>query len=154
MRKFFHLIVLLFLSIIVSNAQNNSETTQNTNTMKSHIAIFEIPATNITRAVDFYKAVLDLQIETMEMSGMKIGIFPYENHAVTGIITEAEGFNPSADGITIYLNAGDNLQVTLDKVEANGGKTIVPKTPHADEQGFFAIFIDSEGNRMGLHSTN
>ena len=42
----------------------------------------------------------------------------------------------------------------LDKVEANGGEIIVQKTPHADESGFFALFLDSEGNRIGLHSPN
>jgi predicted enzyme related to lactoylglutathione lyase len=54
----------------------------------------------------------------------------------------------------MYLNAGENLQVVLDRVEKNGGQIIVPKTAHADESGYFAIFLDSEGNRMALHSPN
>ena len=56
--------------------------------------------------------------------------------------------------MTIYFNGGDNLQNILDKVEKNGGKIIIPKTHHADEIGFFAIFLDSEGNKIGLHSAN
>ncbi len=59
-----------------------------------------------------------------------------------------------ADGVTIYLNGGDNLQVILDRVVKNNGKTIIPKTAHADDIGYFAIFLDSEGNRIGLHSPN
>ncbi|MBX2917164.1 MAG: VOC family protein [Cyclobacteriaceae bacterium] len=122
--------------------------------MNSYISLFEIPATDISRAVNFYQAILDIKIELMEMPEMQMGIFPYENQAVTAVITKAEGYKPSADGVTIYLNGGKNLQVILDKVEANGGKIVVPKTQHADESGYFAIFIDTEGNKIGLHSPN
>ena len=122
--------------------------------MKSFISIFEIPATEISRAVDFYQAILDIKIEKMEMPEMQMGIFPYEGQMVTGVILKADGYKPSPDGVTIYLNGGDDLQVILDKVEKNGGKILVPKTPHADESGYFALFLDSEGNRMGLHSPN
>ncbi|MEZ9232921.1 hypothetical protein AB4259_17745 [Vibrio amylolyticus] len=73
---------------------------------------------------------------------------------VTGVIVKGEDFRPSADGVTIYLNGGDNLQVILDRVVKNNGRTIIPKTPHADEVGYFAIFLDSEGNKIGLHSPN
>ena len=55
---------------------------------------------------------------------------------------------------SIYFLIQDNLQVILDKVEKNGGKIIAPKTAHADGSGFFAIFIDSEGNKMALNSPN
>lgn len=122
--------------------------------MKSFVSIFEIAATDITRAVKFYKTILDIEIELMEMSQMKMGVFPVENQPTFGVIIQAEGYNPSAQGVTIYLNGGDDLQVILDRVEKNGGKILTPKTPHIDESGFFALFIDSEGNRLGLHSTN
>lgn len=124
------------------------------NDMKSYVSIFEIPATEISRAVDFYQAILDIKIEKMDMPEMQMGILPYEGQMVIGVIIKAEGYKPSADGVTIYLNGGDNLQVILDKVEKNGGKILVPKTPHADESGYFALFLDSEGNKIGLHSPN
>ena len=54
----------------------------------------------------------------------------------------------------IYLNGGDNLQIILDKVEKNGGEIIVPKSLHADESGYYGLFLDSEGNKIGLHSPN
>ena len=122
--------------------------------MKSFVSIFEIPATEISRAVDFYQAILDIKIEKMDFSGMQMGLFPSEEQMTFGVIMQGEDSEPSAKGVTIYLNGGDNLQFILNKVEQNGGKIIVPKTPHADESGFFAIFIDTEGNRMGLHSPN
>ncbi len=127
---------------------------QSAKDMKSYISIFEIPATDISRAIEFYQAILDINIEKMEMPGMEMGILPYEGQMVTGVIMKGEGFQPSADGVTIYLNGEDNLQAILDKVEKNGGNIIVPKTPHADESGYFAMFFDSEGNKMGLHSPN
>jgi len=127
---------------------------QKSNDMSSFISIFEIPATDLSRAVNFYQEILNVNIEKMEMPGMEMGIFPYEGQLVTGVIVKGDGYNPSADGVTIYLNGGDNLQIILDKVEESGGKIIVPKTPHADESGFFAMFLDTEGNKMGLHSPN
>ena len=132
----------------------DSPLNQSTKDMKSYVSIFEIPATDISRAIEFYQAILDISIEKMEIPGMEMGILPYEDQMVTGVITKGEGYQPSADGVTIYLNAGENLQVTLDKVEKNGGKILIPKTPHADESGYFALFLDSEGNKMGLHSPN
>ncbi|TMU57698.1 VOC family protein [Flagellimonas algicola] len=122
--------------------------------MKSYVSIFEIPATDISRAINFYENILNIKIEKFEMPDMEMGILPYEEQLVTGVITKGEGFQPSADGTTIYLNGGDNLQPILNKVQESGGQILVPKTPHADEMGFFALFLDSEGNKMGLHSPN
>ncbi|RED95309.1 VOC family protein [Marinoscillum furvescens] len=130
------------------------ESTKNQNDMKSYISIFEIPATDLSRAVSFYEEILSISIEKMSFPGMEMGLFPYEDQMVTAVIMKGEGYEPSAKGVTIYLNGGDDLQAILDKVEENGGKIIVPKTPHADESGFFALFLDSEGNKMGLHSPN
>ena len=122
--------------------------------MNSFISIFEIPATDISQAINFYKNILGVEIEKLEFPGMEMGLFPYQDQMVTGVIMKGEGYEPSASGVTIYLNGGDNLQTILDKVEENGGKIIIPKTPHADESGYFAIFHDSEGNKIGLHSPN
>ena len=122
--------------------------------MKSYVSLFEIPANEISRAVSFYEGIFDIKIETMEMPGMQMGILPYEGQLVPGVIIKAEGYKPSADGVTIYLNGGDDLQVILDKIEQEGGTVLTPKTPHADGNGYFALFLDSEGNKMGLNSPN
>ena len=155
--------IILSFSITACNSQNKSKTetttvesklNQKTNEMKSHISLFEIPVMDISRAVNFYQAILDINIEKMEMPGMEMGIFPYEKQMVTGVLMKSEGNKPSADGVTIYLNGGHNLQTILDKVEKNGGKILMPKTAHADESGFFALFLDTEGNKLGLNSPN
>jgi len=69
-------------------------------------------------------------------------------------VVYAEGFyKPSAtDGPLIYLNGNPDLQIILDRVEAAGGKIIVPKTEINPDYGFMGVFIDTEGNRIGLHS--
>lgn len=122
--------------------------------LNSFVSLFEIPATDISRAVNFYQAILDIKIEKMEMPGMEMGIFPYEKQMVTGVIMKGEEYTPTADGVTLYLDGGDNLQSILDKIESNGGSIIVPKTAHADGSGYFALFLDSEGNKLGLNSPN
>jgi hypothetical protein len=138
-----------------TNSESNSKdtlTSSKEKDMKSYISMFEIPATDISRAINFYQALLDIKIEKMDVEGMQMGILPYEGQMVTGIIIKADGYKPSADGVTIYLNAGENLLVVLDRVEKNGGQILMPKTAHADESGYFAIFLDSEGNKIGLNS--
>ena len=154
---------ILVLSFVACNTSNNSAPerqkmdstlSKTVKNMESYISIFEIPSTDISRAIKFYQDILNISIEKIEMPGMEMGILPYEGQMVTGMIIKGEGFQPSADGVTIYLNGGDNLQVILDKVEKSGGKITVPKTALPDESGFFALFIDSEGNKLGLHSPN
>ena len=44
--------------------------------------------------------------------------------------------------------------IVLDKIKANGGKEIVPKTDIGSETGFYAMFMETEGNKLGLHSKN
>jgi predicted enzyme related to lactoylglutathione lyase len=160
------IILVSLISVLCFVACNNSDKTNSevvkvdtlTNSkgedMNSYISMFEIPATDISRAVSFYEALLDINIEKMDVEGMQMGVLPYEGQMVTGVIIQADGYKPSKDGVTMYLNAGENLQIMLDRVEKNGGQIILPKTAHADESGYFALFIDSEGNKMALNSPN
>ncbi|MDO6738960.1 VOC family protein [Wenyingzhuangia sp. 2_MG-2023] len=162
-RILLNITTIFIFSLVACNNQNKSKSEvqktdlnqkQTTNDMNSFISLFEIPATDLSRAVSFYQAILEINIEEMKIPGMEMGIFPYKNQAVTGVIVKGEGYKPSSNGVTIYLNGGNNLQTILDKVEKNGGKIIVPKTAHADESGFFALFLDTEGNKLGLNSPN
>jgi len=154
------LVLAICFGSCTNSGDTNSEVMTDTLTnskekdMKSYISMFEIPATDISRAINFYQALLGITIEKMDVEGMQMGILPYEGQMVTGVIIQAEGYKPSADGVTMYLNAGENLQVVLDRVEKNGGQILVSKTAHADESGYFAIFLDSEGNKMALNSPN
>ena len=123
--------------------------------MKNAISWFEIPATDYERAKTFYNTMLGIEIADMLMPEGKYGMFPFdqENDGVGGGIMQMEGINPSAEGVTIYLNGGDDLSGPLSRVEAAGGKIIMPKTD-IGENGFMAQLLDTEGNRVALHSWN
>ena len=120
--------------------------------MENLINWFEIPATDFSRTVSFYKAILGLEIKETEMFGTKMGFFPTDGKNVSGAIVQGEGYKPSSDGLIAYLNGGNDLQTVLDKVESNNGKVIVPKTQISPEMGYFGMFVDTEGNKMAVHS--
>ncbi len=120
--------------------------------MKNWVSWFEIPATNFDRAVQFYNGLFGIQMHTMDMMGTQMGMFPAEGGG--GAIVAGEGYTPTTDGTLVYLNGGDDLNNTLNKVEGLGGSILVPKTNIGDNMGHFAIFIDTEGNKVALHSMN
>ncbi|MBX2963328.1 MAG: VOC family protein [Cyclobacteriaceae bacterium] len=122
--------------------------------MNNLISIVEIPVTDFSRAVKFYQLILGIAIEEMEMDGSQMGILPSENGTVNVVLVRGNGYKPITDGAVIYLNAGNDLQPMLDKIKQNGGQVIVPKTKISPEIGYFGIFMDTEGNKMGVHSTH
>ena len=115
---------------------------------------FEISVSDIARAKKFYEAVFDVKMEDMDMMGMKMAFFPSENMngKVSGGLVQGPMHRPSADGAKIYLNGNPDLNIALGKVEAAGGKVMMPKTKISDEIGYMAFFTDSEGNGMAMHS--
>jgi predicted enzyme related to lactoylglutathione lyase len=121
--------------------------------VKNAINWFEIPVTDFERAKKFYETVLNINITEMPFPGGKYGMLPFdmEKGGVGGGIMQSEGFNPSAEGTVVYLNGGDDLSLPLSKVEGAGGKIIMPKTS-IGQNGFMAQIIDTEGNRVALHS--
>lgn len=125
---------------------------QKANTMKNLISIVEIPVADFSRAVTFYQTVLGVTIEEMEMDGVQMGVLPSNGETVNVVLAKGKDYKPTTDGALLYLNAGSDLQPALNKIEQSGGKVIVPKTEISPEMGFFALFIDTEGNKLGLHS--
>lgn len=121
--------------------------------MANAINWFEIPASDFDRACEFYGKIFNGEINKMDMpGGMKMGMFPhYEVGSVGGAVVAGEGYEPAQKGILPYLNGGDDLAIPLSKVEKAGGKVVMPKTS-IGENGFMAQFIDTEGNRVALHS--
>ena len=119
--------------------------------MSNAINWFEIPATNFERAVKFYSAVLDAELQNHEMGDTRLGFFPAEDRGVGGCVACGEGYVPSDKGSTVYLNGGDDLSVPLSRVEKAGGTVIMPKTG-IGENGFIGMFSDTEGNRVAFHS--
>jgi predicted enzyme related to lactoylglutathione lyase len=124
--------------------------------MKNAISWFEIPSTNLERATKFYETIFGISLIPMDLPNIKMRMFPIDDPmtGIGGAVVDSGGFHkPSAsDGPLIYLNGNPDVQKVLDKVEAAGGSTMVPKTEISPEYGFMAVIIDTEGNRIGLHS--
>ncbi len=127
--------------------------TENLNAMNNLISIAEIPASDLPRAIRFYQNILGVSIEEATMGDTRMGVFPADGESVSVVLVHGADYKPTTDGAVLYLNAGDDLQPVLDKVEQNGGQVIVPKTEISPEMGYFAIFLDTEGNKLGLHSS-
>lgn len=123
--------------------------------MTNAISWFEIPATDLNRATKFYEAIFGVKLNPLDMENIKMRMFPIDDMmGVGGAVVDSGGFHkPSAtDGPLIYLNGNPDVQNILNKVEAAGGKIMVPKTVISPEYGDMAVIIDTEGNRIGLHS--
>ena len=124
--------------------------------MNNAISWFEIPATDLERAQKFYEAIFGVGLVPVDLPNIKMRMFPLDDmiNGVGGAVVDSGGFHkPSAsDGPLIYLNGNPDVQNVLDKVEAAGGKIMVPKTEISPEYGYMAVIIDTEGNRIGLHS--
>ena len=117
------------------------------------VSWFEIPALDFERARAFYSRIFDFDMPAMPMGGTMMGFLLHEQgKGVGGAIVHGEGYEPSAQGTIVYLDGGRDLATVLARVEAAGGKVLVGKTRITPEYGHFAHFLDTEGNRVGLHS--
>ncbi|RYG11330.1 MAG: VOC family protein [Chitinophagaceae bacterium] len=122
--------------------------------MSNIISIVEVPTSDFARAVKFYQSILEITIEEVDMGGTQMGVLLSEPGAVSMVLVKSDDYKPTTDGAVFYLNAGNDLNPMLGKVAENGGQILVPKTEISPEMGFFALFVDTEGNKLGLHSTN
>jgi len=114
---------------------------------------FEIPVVDFDRACTFYSAILKATLDvTKEFPGMPMAMLPYKEPGVGGCLVQMKEARPNPDGVRVYLNGGEDLAVILARVEPSGGRIVVPKTLIRDDIGHFAIFADTEGNLLGLHS--
>ncbi len=123
-------------------------------TFKNAVSWFEIPAKDLQRAKAFYEVIFKTKLGEMVLANnLKMALFPTETGTVGGALCEHhEFYHPGHEGPLVYLNGSPDLQKVLDRVEAHGGKVIVPKRQISDDYGFMAVFEDCEGNRIALHS--
>ncbi len=124
-------------------------------TFKSAISWFEIPATDLSRAQKLYEEIFGMQMIPMDNDGYQMRMFPLEDpmNGVGGaVVLQSDFHQPASSGTLIYLNANPDVQLVADKVEAAGGKVVVPKMEISPDYGYMAVIIDTERNRIGLHS--
>jgi len=124
--------------------------------MNTAISWFEIGTTDLDRATKFYETIFQVKLNPLDLDNIKMRMFPIDDMmtGVSGALVDSKGFHkPSAtDGPLLYLNGSPDVQLVLDRVEAAGGKILLPKTEISPEYGYMALIIDSEGNRIALHS--
>jgi predicted enzyme related to lactoylglutathione lyase len=117
----------------------------------------DIPVTNLDRATKFYSAVLGKEVPKMSEQGFEYGLLPHEEQNASGCLcvsADSAGTEnkPSQSGPLIYLSVEGRLDDAVKAVRANGGKVLEERTqigPH----GFRTVIVDSEGNRIALHSS-
>ena len=119
--------------------------------LRDYASWFEIPAVNFDQAVSFYNSIYGIDMETVSANEYTMAFFPADG-GVGGAVVCGPGAVPGEAGPLIYLNAGEDLNDVLGRVEEAGGRIIMPKTLISSDTGYFAIFIDSEGNKLALHS--
>jgi len=108
----------------------------------------EIPSSNFERAVKFYETILDRKLNVQDYGKEKMAHFPSGD----GAVIFSEGYLPSDQGVIVSLNVGDKLDQTISLIQENGGMIKVDKCKiEAPGRDYFAIFIDSEGNRLGIY---
>ncbi len=116
--------------------------------MTKLISWVEIPATDFERAVKFYSSVLNIELQVADYGHEKMACFPNGE----GAISQAPDFNPSKDGTLVSFNTGKDLDGTIERIKKNNGTMVRPKTKiEVENLGYFALFIDSEGNKVGLY---
>jgi predicted enzyme related to lactoylglutathione lyase len=113
---------------------------------------FEIPVRDLKRAAKFYEKVFDVKLAFEEMNGMNMAMFPMDQDALgaAGALMQAVSYEPSHAGTVVYFSV-ESIDETLRRINANGGKTFMPKTA-IGRYGFIAQYEDTEGNRLALHS--
>ena len=117
------------------------------------VSWFEIPVTDMERAKKFYEAVFKMKISVHDFGGTIMGWFPFSESkpGATGTLIKQESYIPSQEGTLIYFASSD-VQNELDRIAKAGGTILREKTQISPEHGYMAVFLDTEGNRIALHS--
>jgi len=117
----------------------------------------DIPVTNLDRAIKFYSAVLAKEVRRLSESRMEYGLLPHQEQNASGCLVvrgDSGGVDnrPSANGPLIYLSVEGRLDEAVETARKNGGKVLRARQK-IGEHGFRAVIIDSEGNRIALHTS-
>ena len=119
--------------------------------MEKFISWVEIPAKDLKRAVKFYNSVMQVDLQIADFGEEKMAGFPNGE----GAITQAPDFHPSREGVIVSFNVKNDLDGAIERIKAGGGEIITGKTKiEAEGMGYFALFLDTEGNRAGLYGEN
>ena len=121
------------------------------NSVHNRVVWFDIPVADLDRASAFYRAVLGIEVQRQEFDGYAFSVLAHGEGNGGCLVPKAEEIGTNA-GILVYMNVDRRIREATGAVEKLGGKVLEPV--HAiGPHGFRAIVLDSEGNRIALHST-
>jgi len=121
--------------------------------MDNQVVWVDIPVKDLERSIKFYSAVLGSEVEKKEFPETTIGLLPGAEECVSGCLVVSNENSPSQNGPLIYLRCEGRLEEAEAVIESNGGKVLTPRQS-IGEYGFRTVMLDSEGNRIALHSSN
>jgi uncharacterized protein len=141
---------LLSLQLCTAILQHNLKS----RTMNSvnPVGWFDIHVSDMGRAKKFYETVFNVKLTDLPLEWGKQSIFPFspENPNISGALVEKADMQPNANNTVVYFETYDCV-TEESRIEQAGGKVVQPKM-HIGEFGYISLFIDSEGNTIGLHS--
>jgi len=123
---------------------------------KNPVDFFEIPVSDMERAIKFYSRVFGIKLSHIDLGPLEMALFPGGNKdegATGSLVKHKEFYKPSSGGTLLYFTApSGDLSEELSRVEKEGGKIVLQKRLVSDDFGYMALINDSEGNRIALHS--
>ena len=121
------------------------------NSAKNRVVWFDIPVANLARATTFYRAVLGVGVEPAAFDDFSFAVIEHSDGNGGCLVPNAAQI-ASEGGILVYLNAEGRIRDAVAQVQRLGGRIVEPTHP-IGPHGFRAIVLDSEGNRIALHSS-
>lgn len=119
------------------------------------VAWFEIPVIEMKRAITFYEEVFDTTLDLQDFYGVEMALFPWDDSGIGAggsLVKADDSYTPSYEGTLVYFGC-ENLSIELSRIEKAGGKILQPRTEISPEYGDMALFEDTEGNRVALHTS-
>ncbi|MEO1191372.1 MAG: VOC family protein [Pseudomonadota bacterium] len=119
--------------------------------MANPVYYFEIPVTDLDRAVAFYESVFGVTFERKVVDDYQMAFFPRadDKPGASGALAQGDVYKPSKEGSLVYFDVED-IDAVLQKAEAAGAAILYPKKD-IGEGGYVAEIEDSEGNRIALN---
>ena len=113
----------------------------------------DIPVINLDRAINFYAAILEQEVQKHSQGGFEFGLLPHTEDNVSGCLAVMDDRKPSRNGPLVYLQVEGRLDQAIEIVEKEGGEILSGKE-QMGPYGYRAIILDTEGNSIALYSKN
>jgi predicted enzyme related to lactoylglutathione lyase len=116
---------------------------------------FEIPVTDMDRAVRFYEKVFDLKLSRHQIGSLEMAWFQMIEGGLgaTGSLVKSEFHTPSDKEVRVYFTAhSGDVAIEAGRVKVAGGEVLLQKTLITEDIGYMAVVMGSEGNQFALHS--